>query len=98
MYSIPEEKALKGRPRKWKLISKLELYAYFGVVIYMGIIIEPVVEDYQGPIKKGTIYKMINYILKDQFKQIKHYIYYSPMPQNGFNCTFNYINELSKYF
>ena len=45
-HPIPEEKAPKGRPRKWKLISKLELYAYFGVVIYIGIIIEPAVEYY----------------------------------------------------
>ena len=61
-------------------MSKLELYTYFRVVIHMGIIIEPAVEDYWGPIKKGTVYKVTNYILKDRFKQIKHYIYCSPMP------------------
>jgi hypothetical protein len=67
-HFIPKEKALKGRPRKWKPISKLELYAYFGVVIYMGIIIELAVEDYWGPIKKGAAYKVTDYILKDRFK------------------------------
>lgn len=46
MHPIPKEKALKGRPRKWKPISKLELYAYFRVIIYIGITIEPAVEDY----------------------------------------------------
>ena len=45
-HLIPEDKAPRGRPRKWIPTSKRELYAYFGVVIYIGITIEPVVEDY----------------------------------------------------
>ena len=68
MHPTPEEKALKGRPRKWKPMSKLELYAYFRVVIYMGITIELAVEDYWGPIKKGATYKVTDYISKDRFK------------------------------
>ena len=46
-------------------IYRQELYIYFRVIFYTGIIIELVVEDYQGPIKKGAIYKVTNYILKD---------------------------------
>ena len=42
-----------------------KLYAYFRVVIYIGIIIEPVIEDYWGFIKKGTVHKVTDYILKD---------------------------------
>ena len=61
-------------------MSKLELYAYFRVVIYIGIIIELVVEDYWGPIKKGAVYKVTDYILKDRFKQIKRYVCCSPIP------------------
>ena len=45
-HLIPKEKAPKKRPRKWKLINKLKLYAYFRVVIHIKIIIEPAVEDY----------------------------------------------------
>ena len=45
-YFISKEKAPKGKPRKWKLISKLKLYIYFKVIIYIKITIKPVVEDY----------------------------------------------------
>ena len=41
-----EDKQPKGRPRAWKLVCKLELYAYFTVLIHMGIYIKPTIEDY----------------------------------------------------
>ena len=64
-HPILKDKAPRGRPRKWILISRRELYAYFGVVIHMGITIESVVEDYWGLITKGAIYKVADYILKN---------------------------------
>ena len=46
-------------------MCRQELYIYFTVVIHMGIIIEPAIEDYWGPLKKGAAYKIGNYILKN---------------------------------
>ena len=40
----------------------------------MGITIELAVEDYWGPIIKGATYKVTNYMLRNQFKQLEHYI------------------------
>ena len=40
----------------------------------MGIIIEPLIEDYWGLIKRGATYKVTKYILKNRFKQLKRYI------------------------
>ena len=68
------EEALECRARPWFPTCRQELYAYFRVVIHMGITIEPAVEDYWGPIKKGAAYKVTKYILKTWFKQLKRYI------------------------
>ena len=65
MYSLRDNKALREKPRKWILMSRRELYIYFSIVIYIGITIEPVIEDYWGLIIKGAIYKVTNYILKN---------------------------------
>jgi len=32
--------------RTWQLICRQELYAYFGVLVHMGITIEPAIKDY----------------------------------------------------
>ena len=64
-HPTQEDKALRGRPRKWIPTSRRELYIYFSIVIYMGITIEPVVEDYWGLIIKGAVYKVADYILKN---------------------------------
>ena len=92
-----EDKALRGRPKKWIPMSRRELYAYFSVVIYIGIMIELVVEDYWGLIIKGAAYKVANYISKNRFKQLERYICCSPMPQDGFHTTFNRVDKLSKH-
>ena len=43
---MPEEKAPEGRVRPWFPIYRQELYVYFRVIIYMGIIIKLAIEDY----------------------------------------------------
>ena len=43
---VQEEEAPEGRVRPWFLIYRRELYTYFRVIIYIGIIIEPAIEDY----------------------------------------------------
>ena len=55
-------------------MCRQELYAYFGVVIHMGIMIEPAVEDYWGPIKRGAAHKVGDYISKNHFEQLEYYI------------------------
>ena len=92
-----EEEALEGRLRLQKPTYRQELYAYFRVVIYIGITIGLAIEDYQGPIKKGTTYKVTKYILKSRFKQLKRYIYYSPILEDGFYTIFNRVDKLSKH-
>ena len=64
---VPEEEALEGRARLWFPTCRRELYAYFGVVIYIGITIELAIEDYWGLITKGAVYKVTEYILKNRF-------------------------------
>ena len=96
-HPILEEEALEGRLRLQKPTYRQELYAYFRVVIYIGITIELAIEDYWGPIKKGTAYKVTEYILKSRFKQLKRYICYSPMPEDGFYMIFNRVDKLSKH-
>jgi hypothetical protein len=63
----------------------------------MGITIEPAVEDYWGPIEKGTAYKVGDYISKNRFKQLERYIRCSSIPKDDFYSTFNRVDELSKY-
>ena len=75
-----EEEALEGRARPWFPIYRRELYIYFRVVIYIGIIVELAIEDYWGLIIKGAAYKVIEYILKNRFQQLKRYIRCSPIP------------------
>ena len=48
-------------------MCRQKLYIYFRVIIYIGITIELVVEDYWGPIKKGAAYKVGDYILTNHF-------------------------------
>ena len=73
-HSVLEKDAPLGKQRSQLPTCRQELYAYFGVVIHMGITIELVVEDYWGPITKGAAYKVTNYMLKNRFKQLERYI------------------------
>jgi hypothetical protein len=63
----------------------------------MGITIELAVEDYWRPIKKGTAYKVTEYILKSRFEQLERYICCSPVLEDGFHTTFDRVDKLSKY-
>ena len=87
----------RGKQRPQLPTCRQELYAYFRVVIYMGITIKPAVEDYWGPIEKGAAYKVGNYMLKNRFKQLERYIRCSSMPKDGFHSTFNRVDKLSEH-
>src|SRR5436305_12818679 len=94
---VPEGEAPEGRARPWFPTCRRELYAYFGVVIHMGITIEPAIEDYWGPITKGAAHKVTEYISKNRFEQLERYIRCSPMPPGGFHTTFDRVDELSEH-
>jgi len=54
--------------RLWQLICKQELYAYFGVLIYMGITIELCIEDYWNDLDTyGTEHIVKKYIAVARF-------------------------------
>ena len=67
-HSVSEKDIPRGKQRPWLPTYRQELYVYFGVIIYMGITIELVVEDYLGPIKKGAAYKVGDYMSKNRFE------------------------------
>ena len=67
-YTPSDEDALMGRACLWQLISREELYAYFGVLIYIGITSESAIKDYWGSLDSdGCLYIVKNYILKNCF-------------------------------
>jgi len=45
-HPVSKKDAPLGKQRSWLPTCMQELYAYFGVVIHMGITTEPAVEDY----------------------------------------------------
>ena len=60
LYPVEEEAEFA---RKWKPIDRQELYAYFKVLIYIGITIELSIKDYWGDLKSSsTGYIVKNYI------------------------------------
>ena len=96
-----EDQKLKGRERLWQPTSKRELYAYFAVVIYIGLVIKPAIKDYQGSLfSHRSKYKILRYILKNWFKQIDRYIRCITLQpkNNGVSHTiFDQVDELSKH-
>jgi len=67
----PEE---TERPRPWQPICKQELYAYFGVLIYMGITIESCIKDYWKDLNiYGCEHIVKKYILINRFQQLDYY-------------------------
>jgi len=73
-HTVSEKDTPRGKQRPWLPTCRQELYAYFGVMIYIGITIELAVEDYWGPMERGAAYKMGDYILKNRFEQLECYI------------------------
>ena len=63
-----DEDALMGRACPWQPISREELYAYFRVLIHMGITSESAIEDYWGSLDLDScLYIVKNYISKNRF-------------------------------
>ena len=97
----PEENCPKGKERPWKPTLRRELYAYFAVVISMGITIEPAIEDYWGSLEiSGTEHKLSRYISCNRFQQIDRYIRCTTPWEDDDGMpytTFDRVDELSEY-
>ena len=88
-----------ARIQLWKDVSRLEMYGYFGVLIYMGIHKEPAIEDYW---KKGDKYSpthpIAQYISRDRFQAIDQWLYCEDPSQSGtFTCPFERIWTISEH-
>ena len=60
--------------RVWQPIYKEELYAYIGVLIYIGITIESCIKDYWRDLNTyGTEYIIKEYILVVRFQQLNRH-------------------------
>ena len=74
-----------------------ELYAYLSVILYMGLVIEPRIEDYWGTLESHGVEHIIGrYIGKNCYKQLDCYIRLSP-PADGYKATFDRVEALSEY-
>ena len=62
------------RARPWQSTYKEELWAYFGVLIYMGLTHESSIEDYWGSLNTtGSEHIVKKYISRVRFKQLNYY-------------------------
>lgn len=99
--SNPQKRSLRKTARiyLWKDTSRPEMYAYFGVLIYMGLHKEPAIVDYW---KKGDEYNpqhpIGQYISKDRFLAIDQYLYCEDPGQSAtFTTPFERIWDVSEY-
>src|ERR1700722_10674345 len=97
LHPTPEDQKLKGRERLWQPTLRRELYAYFAIIIHMGLVIEPAIKDYWGSlINYGFKHKILRYILKNRFKQIDRYIRcITPWPENN-GVSYTIFNRVDK--
>jgi hypothetical protein len=59
LYPLEEAKYI----RPWKPTDRQELYAYFSILIYIGITIESAIKDYWGDLEPASVgYVVKNYI------------------------------------
>ena len=94
----PEE---TEHPRPWQPTCKQELYAYFGVLIHMGITIESCIEDYWKDLNThGCEHIVKKYISINRFQQLdRHFRASPPWPKDSTapKSTFDRVNELAEH-
>ena len=87
--------------RKWKPTDRQQLYAYFGVLIHIGITIESSIEDYWSDLESaGAEHVVKNYIGLVRFQQLDRYFRCTaPWPKEDSTprTTFDRVNGLSKH-
>ena len=89
------------RARLWQPTCKEELWAYFGVLIYMGLTHELSIEDYWGSLDMtGSEHIVKKYISWTRFEQLNRYFQctelwldYNPTPRS----TFNRVDKLAEH-
>jgi len=96
MEKAPLQKS--ARIKRWKDTSRKKMYAYFGVLIYIGLHKEPAIVDYW---KEGSIYTpkhpIRQYISRNRFQAIDLYLYYEDPSQSAtFTTPFKRIWNVSK--
>lgn len=88
-----------SRLNRWKDVSRPEMYAYFGVLIYMGIHKEPAIDDYWKK-KKEYIprHPISSCISRDRFLAIDQWLYCEdPRQSTTFTCPFQRIWAVSEH-
>jgi hypothetical protein len=90
---IPNKKDTQlGRTRPWRPTTKRELYAYFRAVIYIGVVVQPNMEDYWGRREEGALDYLKSFISLIKFQQLDRHIKASSMPEDSFQATFNCVD------
>ena len=87
-----------ARIKRWKDTSRKEIYAYFGVLIYIGLHKEPAIVDYW---KEGSVYTpkhpIGQYISRNRFQAIDLYLYCEDPSQSAtFTTPFKRIWNVSE--
>ena len=89
------------RARPWQPTCKEELWAYFGVLIHMGLIHKSSIEDYQGSLDTTGLEHIVKkYISRTRFKQLNCYFRCTELwPDNDPTprSIFNRVNKLAEY-
>lgn len=97
LYAEHNQPEGKGHPRPWRPTTREELYAYFGVVLYTGLVIEPRIEDYWGSLETHGVEHIIKkYISKTRYEQLDRFIRFSP-PCDAYKDTFGRVDALSEH-
>ena len=88
-------------PRLWQPTCRQELYAYFGVLIHMGITIESSIEDYWKDLNThGTEHIVKKYMGAVRFQQLdQHFRASPPWPPSDQapKTTFTRVDELAEH-
>ena len=88
-------------PRAWQPTCRKELYAYFGVLIYMGITIELAIEDYWKDLNSHSTEHIVKkYMGVVRFQQLNRHFQASPpwtKSDKAPKTTFTRIDELSEH-
>jgi len=68
----------------WKPTSREELLAYFGILLYMGVHIEPATEDYwNSSLQNGPVHSVGDFIGCSRWHQIDRYFYCTKPKEEG---------------
>lgn len=77
-YASIRRRDVENKQREWDDMLAHELRVFIGAIIYMGVHVEPQIEDYwQTDLKKGPLHTIPTHISLRRFEQIKRYLHIS---------------------